>query len=417
MLQRLVSVEPGEVAALLASFTMFFALLSAYYIIRPVRDEMGARIGKDGMQHIFTVVFIVMLAAVPLFGWIASRFQRRLVLPALYLFFAANLVLFRVLLADDGASAATLGAFFVWASVFNMFVISLFWSLMAELWSNEEAKRHYGFISAGGTAGGLAGPLATQYLVGFIKPADLLLIAAALLIVSLSASLLLRHLRQGVDGSETVPAGGGIFDGAVKVFASPYLGRIALFVFLANLVGTFFYMEQSRLVATAFADSAARVSFFAGRDFMVGVATLLIQMFGTAQLIKRFGVSAALLALPLAAVAGIVALFLDPVLQTVANVMVAERVAAFAFSGPAIKVMYTLTSPDEKYKVQNFIDTVVYRGGDAASGWLFAGISGGMGFAAAATALVSLPLAGLWLWTARGLGEAHADRAQSHSEQ
>jgi AAA family ATP:ADP antiporter len=143
----------------------------------------------------------------------------------------------------------------------------------------------------------------------------------------------------------------------------------------------------------------------------------LIQMFGTAQLIKRFGVSAALLALPLAAVAGIVALFLDPVLQTVANVMVAERVAAFAFSGPAIKVMYTLTSPDEKYKVQNFIDTVVYRGGDAASGWLFAGISGGMGFAAAATALVSLPLAGLWLWTARGLGEAHADRAQSHSEQ
>jgi ATP:ADP antiporter, AAA family len=239
----------------------------------------------------------------------------------------------------------------------------------------------------------------------------LLLIAAALLMASLAASLVLRRLRSGVAGTELAPTGGGIFDGAAKVFASPYLGRIAVFVFLANIVGTFFYMEQSRLVATEFADSAARVKFFSGRDFAVGIATLFIQIFGTAQVIKRFGVTAALIALPLVAIAGTLALFFDPVLSVAAAVMAAERVAAFAFSSPSIKVMYTLTSPDEKYKVQNFIDTVVYRGGDMVSGWLFASISGGMGFAAAATALVSLPLGALWLWTARDLGKAHAERA------
>ena len=413
-IERIVSVQRHELTALLASFTMFFTLLCAYYIIRPVRDEMGVRIAHDGMQNLFSVVFLVMLAAVPLFGAIASRFPRRLVLPGVYLFFAMNLAVFWVLLRAEGASNQTAAAYFVWASVFNLFVISLFWSLMAELWSNDEAKRLYGFISAGGTAGGLAGPVLTQVLVSYIAPAGLLLVAAALLSASLIASLVLRRVRQGAGGAAAEPAGGGILDGAAKVFASPYLARIALFVFLANVVGTFFYMEQSRLVATAFTDTAARVKFFSGRDLAVGLITLLIQIFGTAQVMKRFGVTAALVVLPLTAIAGTLALFYDPVLSVVAAVMVAERVAAFAFSSPAIKVMYTLTSADEKYKVQNFIDTVVYRGGDAASGWLFSGISGGMGFATAATALVSVPLGLLWLWTALGLGKAHSERAEQH---
>lgn len=148
VLERLVSVERHEVAALLASFTMFFALLSAYYIIRPVRDEMGVAVGKDAIHHLFSIVFLVMLAAVPLFGWVASRFPRRFVLPGIYLFFALNLIAFWMVFKSAGAGASAAAAFFVWGSVFNLFVISLFWSLMAELWSNEEAKRLYGFISA-----------------------------------------------------------------------------------------------------------------------------------------------------------------------------------------------------------------------------------------------------------------------------
>ncbi|MBK9078936.1 MAG: MFS transporter [Hyphomicrobium sp.] len=416
LMERVVSVRPAELSALLASFTMFFALLSAYYIVRPVRDEMGVTVGKDAIHYLFSIVFVVMLAVVPVFGWIASRFPRRIVLPAVYLIFVLNLVGFWVLLKSNGAGPLTAASFFVWVSVFNLIVVSLFWSLMSELWSHEEAKRLYGFIAAGGTAGSLAGPALTQTLVASLAPADLLLVSAALLTLAMIAALVVRSVHPGAAGDDRAPAGGGIFDGAAKVFASPLLGRIALYVFLTNLVVTFFYMEQSRLVGATISDSAERVAFFANRDLIVGVATLLIQVFGTARVIDRFGVTGALVALPLTATAGVLALSYDPVLAVVAAVMVAERVIGFALTNPAVKIMYTLTAPDEKYKVQNFIDTVVYRGGDAASGWVFAAISGGAGFASLLVAVVAMPLVALWLWTARDLGHTHRDHPKDSAE-
>lgn len=414
-LSRFVAIDSGEAAALAASFIMFFALLSSYYIVRPVRDEMGVAAGKDILHHIFTVVFVVMLAAVPLFGWLASRFARRAVLPAVYLFFVLNLIGFWALLKSNNAGPLAAAAFFVWASVFNLFVVSLFWSLMSELWSNSEAKRLFGFIGAGGTAGALAGPALTQWLAASLPVADLLLVSAVLLTLALIASIVVRQVHKGATGDDRAPAGGGILDGASKILAAPYLGRIALYVFLANIVGTFFYLEQSRLVGATIATSAERVQFFASRDLIVGVATLCIQMFGTARIIERFGVTTGLIALPLTATAGTLALAYDPVLAVAGAVLVAERVIAFALSNPAVKIMYTLTSTDEKYKVQNVIDTVVYRGGDAVSGWVFAGISGGVGFASLVTALVALPVAALWIWTARGLGAAHYDRGSQET--
>ena len=410
LLTRAVAVEPHEVSALIASFAMFFALLAAYYIVRPVRDEMGVRLGKDALQNLFTTVFLVMIAAVPLFGFIASEFPRRFVLPGIYLFFVCDLIAFWVLFRTDASNAVILKTFFVWASVFNLFVISLFWSLMAELWTNEESKRLYGFISAGGTAGALTGPVLTQALIGFVAPVDLLLISAVLLCAALLASLALRRIRDGHGREQAKPAGGGIFDGAVKLMSSPYLGRIALFVFLANVVGTFFYLEQSRLVGAAITDSAERVRFFSGRDLFVSIATIAIEIFGTAQVLRRFGVTAALTALPVCALLGTLALSFEPTLWVAAAVMIAERVTAFSLSSPAIKVMYTLTSPDEKYKVQNFVDTVVYRGGDAVSGWLFKAISGDAGFASLATPAVAIPLGLAWLWTARQMGDSHREK-------
>lgn len=406
-LNRLVLVNADEVGALFASFAMFFALLAAYYIVRPVRDEMGVTVGKDQLHQLFTVVFLVMLAAVPLFGFVASRLPRRLVLPGLYLFFALNLAAFWALFKSSGATQVSAAVFFVWGSVFNLFAVSLFWALMSELWASEEAKRLYGFIGAGGTAGALAGPLLTQLLLGVFKPADLLLVAAMLLVAALAMSLLLRRLRAGHGDHEMEPAGGGVLDGAKKVFSDPFFARIALFVLLANVVGTFFYLEQSRLVASTISDSAERVRFFSGRDLTVSVLTLLIEVFGTAAVMRRLGVTVALAALPVTALVGTLALTADPLLWVVAAVMVAERVAAFSLSSPATKVMYTLAKPDEKYKVQSFIDTVVYRGGDAASGWVFTLISAGAGFASAAVPAVALPLVGLWLWNAVSLGRLY----------
>lgn len=405
-MRGIVAANRHEVTALIASFAMFFSLLAAYYIIRPVRDEMGVAVGKDRLHELFTVVFFVMLAAVPLFGYVASRAPRRLVLPGLYLFFILNLLGFWVVFRNGGGPLAA-GVFFVWGSVFNLFVVSLFWALMAELWSLEEAKRLYGFIGAGGTAGALAGPLITQALLGVLSTYDLLLAAALLLSVSLVLSHVVRRERRGYTGSEAEPAGGGVLDGALKVFSDPYFTRIALFVLLANIVGTFFYLEQARLVAAAISDSAARVRFFSERDLAVSVFTLGIEIFGTAAVMRRFGVGIALAALPVTAVVGTLALTAQPLLWVVAAVMVAERVVAFSLSGPAIKVMYTLATPDEKYKVQSFIDTVVYRGGDAASGWIFALVGAGAGFASSVIPLVAIPLSGLWLWNALKLGNLY----------
>ncbi len=196
-----------------------------------------------------------------------------------------------------------------------------------------------------------------------------------------------------------------------KVFTTPLFARIALFIFLANVVGTFFYLEQARLVALSIADSATRVEFFSARDLTVSVATLLIEVFGTARILSRFGLTTALLALPVVAALGTFVLSFDSALWIVAAVMVAERIASFALANPAIKVIYTLTKPDEKYKVQNFIDTVVFRGGDATSGWLYAILGGGMGFAAGATPAVALPMVLAWFWVAQRLGSDHRRRA------
>lgn len=411
-LKRFVNVEPGEVAALLASFAMFFALLSAYYIVRPVRDEIGVSLGKDALHQLFTVVFFVMVALVPLFGFVAARFPRRLVLPSIYIFFVLNLIGFWLAMKSGDKSVWVTGTFFVWGSVFNLFVVSLFWSLMAELWSHTEAKRLYGFISAGGTAGALAGPLLTQGLVRFVEPVNLLLVSAALLTAAMIAGLAVRQLKTGTAGPEMDATGGGILDGAIKVFTTPMFARIAIFIFLANVVGTFFYLEQARLVALTIPDSAQRVAFFSGRDLVVSIVTFLIEVFGTARILQRFGVTVALLALPVTATVGTLLLSFDAALWVVAAVMVAERIVAFSLANPAIKVIYTLASPDEKYKVQNFIDTVVFRGGDAASGWVYAGLGGGLGFAAGAMGAVAMPLVLMWIWIARRLGADHHQRAE-----
>jgi ATP:ADP antiporter, AAA family len=410
-LRRFVNVEPEEVAALLASFAMFFALLSAYYIVRPVRDEIGVALGKDALHQLFTVVFFVMLLLVPLFGLIAARFPRRYVLPSIYIFFAANLVIFWLVMKASPDNRWALASFFIWGSVFNLFVVSLFWSLMSELWTHDEAKRLYGFISAGGTAGALAGPLLTQGLVRIFAPVDLMLASAALLIASMFASLLLRRLRPSEANGETEPTGGGILDGAIKVFTTPMFARIALFIFVANIIGTFFYSEQARLVSASINNSADRVLFFSGRDLLVSIVTFLIEVFGTARILRHFGVTAALLALPVTGTLGILLLSSDAALWVVAAVMVAERIVSFALANPAIKLIYTLATPAEKYKVQNFIDTVVFRGGDATSGWLYSLLGGGLGFAAGATGAVAIPLVIVWLWAAQRLGADHKQRA------
>lgn len=414
LLQKIVAVQRTEVPVLLASGLTFFSILCGYYILRPVRDEMGVAVGSAGLEQLFGIVFLVMLAAVPIFGWIVARVPRRRVVPSIYVFFIGTLMLFWMLLGNKtpGANTAQYAkAFFVWASVFNLFVVSLFWSLMSDLWHSDQAKRLYGFISAGGTLGAITGPIVAKTLASRLETHDLLLVSAAFLLLALGCVLVLRRSLPPDKAITTAPAGfRDIFSGAIRVWQSPYLFRIALMILFANLIGTYFYLEQSRIVGAAIPDRAARVDFFASRDLAVGILTVLIEIFLTGRIMQRFGLAAPLAALPVTAAAGLTALSLHPSLDVIASVMVAERVVAFSLANPAVKVLYTAVGADEKYKAQNFIDTVVYRGGDAAAGWVFNGLSKSLGLTGGAISILSIPLALLWLGTALDLAKRQQER-------
>jgi len=418
LLSRIVHVEPREVAAVLASFAYFLLVLAAYYTIRPVRDELAVAVGSDHLQTLFVVVFFVMLAAVPLFGWVTSRFAKRRVLPVVYGFFIANLVVFWLLLSAAKEPNAIASVFFVWASVFNLFVVSMFWIVMSDIYASDQAKRLYGFIAAGGTAGAMLGPIVAQAMVRVIGPDNLLLVSALLLAAALVIAMMLQRFapRHPGEGPADRPVGSGILAGAVRVWQSPHLFRVAMWVLLANLVSTFFYLEQTRIVGETLADRTSRVELFARLDLAVSVLTILLQVFVTGRVLERFGIGIASAALPTWCMIGLIALALSPTLIVIVSIMAIERAIAFSLSSPAIKVLYTAVDPEEKYKAQNFIDTVVFRGGDAASGWVFNTLGKTLGLAGGTVAIIAVPVAAVWLGLSLALGHNLDERNARQAE-
>ena len=418
MLTRVVAVQRKEIVGLLWSFAFFFFVLCAYYIIRPLRDEMGVTLGPQRLPWLFSAVLVVMLAAVPLFGWVVSTFARRRIVPVVYGFAIANLLGFWLCFASGAHGAIVAATFFVWVSVFNLFVVSLFWSLMSDLYRSDQASRLYGFIAAGGSAGALAGPLFTQSLVGILGATNLLLVSALLLLAATKAALVLRRLFAGISArqSEERPLGKGLLAGAIAVWRSPYLFRIALWILVANLVSTLFYLEQARIVGETLTDRTQRVQLFARLDLAVSIATILAQVFLTARVLERFGLTAAIATLPAFAALGLVGLALSPTLAVIVSILATERALAFAISNPAMKVLYTVLEPEQKYKAQNFNDTVVFRAGDAASGWIFNSLAKSLGLSLAAVAGITLPLAAFWLLLSLRLGRGHAQRAAGTGE-
>jgi ATP:ADP antiporter, AAA family len=389
-------------------------VLCAYYILRPVRDAMGVTVGPNYQTWLFSIVFAVMLAAVPVFGWIVSTFAKRQVLPIVYIFFIANLLLFWALIRGSADSPNIAGAFFIWVSVFNLFVVSLFWSFLADHYASDQAKRLYGFITAGGSLGVLTGSSLTHALVHVVGVPNLLLISALILTAALGCALVLRTILSSA-GDADRPSHAGIRDilsGALHSWNDPYLFRIAMWVLFANLVGTYFYIEEQRIVRAALSLKADQVAFFSSRDRMVSVLQLISQFFLTGFLLRRFGIGLCAAALPVAAVAGLVALWPAPTLTVIWFVMIAERATAFGLSNPATRVLWTVVEPEDKYKTQNFIDTVVYRGGDAASAWAVNGLTQGLKVPMSGVAALMLPFALGWLALTFQLSRAHEKRAQ-----
>ncbi len=362
---------------MLLAFTYFFLLLCSYYLLRPVRDAMAGTAGLTNLPLLFTATFFVMLAITPLFGALASRIRKRLLLPVVYGFFAANMLLFYVAFTVNPASSYTAAAFFVWLSVFNMFVVSVFWSFMADVFRGEEAMRLFGPITAGGGAGAILGPLLTQSLALSFGTAGLVLLAMVMLVGTIPCIRALGHWSverhgepPGTGPESSRPIGGSAWSGLVRVARSPYLLGVVCMIAVGTTVGTFMYAEIQQAAQQNFPDAAERTRFFARLDLAVNVLAFVLQGFVAARLIRWVGLSGALVTLPLVALGSFIWLALAPVLLPLAVTQVLRRAGEFGVAKPAREVLFTVVDPESKYKAKNFIDTVVQRGSDTGAIWL-----------------------------------------------
>ena len=375
------AVERDEIPVVVLGAAMFFLLFTGYFMLRPVRETMGIAGGVDNLQWLFTATFVATLVALPLFGWISSHARRRTILPWTYGFFALNLAAFAFGFVRDPDNIWAARAFYVWLSVFNLLVISLAWSVLADLLSAAQAKRLFAIMAGGASAGGLTGPVLGTLLVSSIGHAGLLMLSSALLILSAAAGIALhrwrdRHPMTGdpaalkSEQTREQPIGGHPFAGATAVFRSRYLTAIAVFVVLLAVVNTFLYFEQAKLVAATFPDRVQQTQVFGLIDTVVQTLTILIQLFLTGRIAERLGIGVLLVAVPLVMAAGFLWLAFAPVFAVLVVVMVVRRVGEYALVRPGREMLYTVVSPEQQYKAKNFIDTVVYRGGDAIGGWV-----------------------------------------------
>ena len=414
VLRRVVDVREHEVAAVVWSCAYFFFVLSAYYVLRPIRDEMGVAGGVRNLAWLFTATLAGMLLVHPLYTAVVARLPRRRFVPLIYRFFLLNLLGFFVLFrAADAAQAVWIGrVFFIWTSVFNLFVVSVFWSLMADLYRPSQGQRLFGLVAVGGTLGSVLGASITAGLAHVLSPASLLLVSAFLLELAARSARALdgeeATLAREADGAPPRRAddviGGGLLEGIWHVARSPYLLGIAVLMLLFTVTSTFLYFQQADIVARVLrADPQARTRLFANVDLAVNVLTLVTQVFVTGRLLRWLGVGLGLAFLPLLTLVGFAILASAPALAVVVVFQVLRRAANFALHRPAREVLYTVVPRTEKYKAKNFNDTFVYRLGDQAGAWSYTAIAW-IGFGLSGLALAMVPLSAVWLVLALWLG-------------
>jgi AAA family ATP:ADP antiporter len=393
-LTRLLRVEPHEQPALAWAFAYFFLLLCSYYLLRPVRDALAVELGAAALRWLFTATFIAMVALVPVFGWLCSRLPRAKLLPAVYAFFALNLVGF--------AFALHPSIFFVWLNVFNLFVVSVFWSFMSDIFASRQAARLYGTIAAGGSCGAIAGP----FIAAMIPQSRVLILVSATLLAATVACIVrlaawAKAYPRPTEAASERPLGGSILAGARAALTSPFLLAICGYLLCYTALSTALYFQQVEIVREALPEAEERTRLFASVDLLVNGLTLAIQVLAFSRLAMLLGPGGMLAAVPLLSAAGFLWLGATPTLTVLIAFGVTRRVGEFAVSKPAREALFTIVPREERYKAKNFIDTVVYRGGDALAGWLFAGVSAFVAAAVAAawTALAFFLGARMKSWT------------------
>ncbi|MDX2225359.1 MAG: Npt1/Npt2 family nucleotide transporter [Rhodospirillaceae bacterium] len=409
------AVEPHEVKAVVLSFLYFFFLLGSYYILRPVRDAMGTVYGDgEALEVLYTFTFFATFICAPIYGAFASRLKLATFLPWVYGFFVINILIFYAVFEAAPENHTVAGVFFVWVSVFNMFITSVFWSFMSDIFSRTEAKRLFGFIAGGGSAGAAAGPAITALLVTEIGTNNLLLISAAGFVVVMFVIRMLENektklMARGGDAQRTTldrKLEGNPFDGFTLLFKSPFLLSIAMFILMLTWVSTILYFQQNDLVRAAFETREQRTQAFAVVDLIVNVGAILIQLFGTGRLVSRFGVTFALVLVPVVMIFAFVAIAFSPVVFVLLGVQVMRRISEYAVSRPGREMLFTVVDQQSRYKAKNVIDTVVYRFGDVSAAWVTAGLTAA-GLATSGVAIFGVLVAAVWGFIALRLGRSY----------
>jgi AAA family ATP:ADP antiporter len=410
---------PQERVAALWSFAYFFALLAGYYVLRPLRDQMGIAGGVKNLPWLFTATFLTLLVAQPLYGALVARLPRARFIPIVYHFFVLNLLVFWALLTFDIETAVVARVFFVWVSVFNLFAVAVFWSFMADLFTSEQGKRLFGFIGAGGTAGALLGPIITIWLSVPLGPVNLMIAGVIFLelavfcVYRLERNVVVHARTQAQAQTQTESIGGSAFAAIPELVRSPYILGIAVWVALLSYAATIIYFEQAHIVSEAVKSAGLQTRIFASIDLAVSLLTLITQLLITGQVLKRVGTGVAAAALPAVYIVGFAALAAMPTLIVVVTVQVVQRWMNFAIANPARQLFFTVVTREEKYKAKNLVDVVVYRGSDALSGWIFDTLQG-MGLKLGAIALCSLPVVAGWAVLSLALGREQEKRS-THS--
>jgi AAA family ATP:ADP antiporter len=400
--------DHDELSGLLWATAYGFFIMFSYYILRAVRDEISSA-DRGNLQLLWTAVFLVMLAAVPLYSWIASKWSRGVFVPLTNRFFIICLLGFWLCLAllPETARPWIDRTFYIWSSVFALFAVTVFWGLLADCFDNSQARRMFSFIAVGSSIGGMAGSTLTASLAEIVPTFSLLLIACVPLeVASWCALKLHRQFGTGnvqTGGEAQRAISGNAWSGIRAVLASRYLMGIAIYIFLMVFASTILYFQQANLVAEAISDRGERTAFFAKIDLAANLLTIVLQVYLTARIIRRLGVGLTLALVPIAVAVGFLVMGFYPTLTVMVVIQVVYRAGRYGMAKPAREVLWTVLGREAKYKSKPFLDAAVYRGGDLVSGWIYTGLAA-VGMSIGAIALAAAPLAMLWAVLALRLG-------------
>lgn len=424
MLSAVVKVEGEELPAVLASFLLFFFVLGSYFAVRPVRETVATVLGGERVADLWLYTALFSIAIVPVFGWLVARFRRSVLLPCIYGFVALVLVVVARYLRLDQSDAIpvdelhsdtgymAVGSFFyVWISVLNLMLISVFWSFLLEMFSSEQARRLFGFVAAGGTAGALAGPLVTRLAVESAGNAGIIYIGAAGFALAVGCQRILISIwnrpRADTAGTPTDRGlGSNPFAGVLIVARSPYLWGIALFVALLSAANTFLYFEQLRIVAEVFPDRTRRTEVFANIDIAVQSLTIITQLFLTGRIAATFGVRALLTIIPAVMVIGFIVLSFAASFPVLAAVFLLRRWGEYALVRPGREMLWSKLDTEAKYKAKNFVDVPVYRAADYVGAQAKTALDA-VGSGPAGAMVVAAALAAVWTVNGWLLGRKH----------